>query len=389
MKSLLCVILILFQLVLTSCNSRHENIIPSDGAESNEAAENTGAISCDIAPVSNGEIIGIETVPYPNPQAVSEYATLTDDQKIAYDAIGNALVNVLNGSLPVGGTYQLERRVSWYDYQLAYNIFAANYTVLEKIIVNLLSQDSLGTQDYTDAILFFDDGFVSEFCRTEYPELCVAADSILNSLTYDGTECGKAFAIAKWLADNVTYATGYMERSEDSWIASADGPILKKEAVCSGYSKAYDFLCKRAGLEIIYVDSSEQMHVWNMICIDNAWYHIDTTWMESPYYLDNFMISDEACYRLHGEAQYYCIPKTLEKVIPEAPHCSSYGYLVFDNAESALEYFSQYKPTDEIHIYFSSIDEKDKFLAYNNKYISTSDIYLSVRSLFDNIVTVS
>ena len=68
MKSLLCVILILFQLVLTSCNSRHENIIPSDGAESNEAAENTGAISQDIAPVSNGEIIGIETYHIPIPK---------------------------------------------------------------------------------------------------------------------------------------------------------------------------------------------------------------------------------------------------------------------------------------------------------------------------------
>ena len=67
----------------------------------------------------------------------------------------------------------------------------------------------------------------------------------------------------------------YKDRSSDSWLVSAAGPILKKEAVCDGYSKAYDFLCKKAGLETIYVTSFEQMHAWNMICIDNAWYHID------------------------------------------------------------------------------------------------------------------
>ena len=272
---------------------------------------------------------------------------------------------------------------------LAYKIIAANYTALEEILTNFLSRDSLGTQEYTDGIFFFDDGFVSGFIYEEYPELSKAADGILNDLTYDGTESGKAFAIAKWFVDNVISPSDYKDRTSDSWLISAAGPILRKEAICDGYSKAYDFLCKKAGLETIYVTSFEQLHAWNMICIDNTWYHIDTTWMNSKDYREFFMMCDKECYKEHGEAEYYYIPRTLENIIPESPHCSSYGCLVFDTAEGAFDYLSKNKPPDKTKFYFSSVDEKNKFMTYDKRYIRFSDSYLSVSPFCEDILSVS
>ncbi len=384
MKKALCTVLILLQFAFVSCNGLPDSRIPTESFD-------TALVSPTHHPPSenNQSAETIETVPYPNPQSVSAYETLTDDQKMAYDAIEDALYRAINGSFPVGWRYRLERRISWYDFMLAYKIIAANYTALEEILTNFFAQDSLGTQEYANEILFFDDGFVSDFCRVEYPKLCKAADDILNSLTYDGTEPGKAFAIAKWLVDNVAYPSDYKQRSSDSWLISASGPILKKEAVGDGYAKAYDFLCKKAGLQTIYVISFKQMHAWNMICIDNVWYHIDTAWMQGSDSFRNFMMSDKECYRFHEEAEYYSIPRTLEKIIPEAPYYSSYGRFVFDTADDAFDYLFQNKLPDNSLLCFSSADEKQNFLDYNHKYISTYDSYLSVGSLSDDIAVIS
>lgn len=388
MKNILCTFLLLL-FILTSCNSVYISNGSAEIDNSAETSDNLTTAPGETSPVSGETTTRIKIEFYPNPRTVSAYSTLNEDQKMAYDAIGDALCKALDGSFSVGETYNLERRISWYDFMLAYKIIAGNYTALEEILTNFFSRDSLGTQEYTDGIFFFDDSFVNGFVNEGYPELCKAADGILNDLTYDGTESGKAFAIAKWFVDNVISPSDYKDRSSDSWLVSAAGPILKKEAVCDGYSKAYDFLCKKAGLETIYVTSFEQMHAWNMICIDNAWYHIDTTWMSSKDYREFFMMCDKECYMEHGEAEYYYIPGTLENIIPEATHCSSYGCLSFDTADGAFDYLSKNKPPDRTKFYFSSADEKNKFMTYDKRYIRFSDSYLSVSPFCENILSVS
>ena len=389
MKNHVCVLLLLILLVLTSCGYRQNSPITSDGSVTVESSDTVTAVPSEAPPVSDETAMRIETVPYPNPQTVSAYDALNEDQQMAYDAIGDALCKALDGSFSVGETYPLKRRILWYDYRQALRIFDANYTALSTILGVFFSQDSLGTQDHVDGILFYDNGFASDFLNREYPALCEAADSILGSLTYDGTDSGKAFAIAQWLVDNVVYPSDYKVRSSDTWLISAEGPILRKEAVCDGYAKAYDFLCKRAGLETIYVMSRKQNHAWNMICVDDAWYHIDTTWMNSRDYHKYFMMSEKECYADHEKAEYYCITRTLESIIPEAPHCSPYGCLVFDTADGAFDYLRDHELTDELRFYFTSPVEKDKFLTYDKKYVSTTDSFLSVRSLCDEIAVVS
>lgn len=43
---------------------------------------------------------------------------------------------------------------------------------------------------------------------------------------------------------------------------AADGALLDHKAVCAGYGRAYEMLCKAAGIQVIYVASEEMNHGW-------------------------------------------------------------------------------------------------------------------------------
>lgn len=61
--------------------------------------------------------------------------------------------------------------------------------------------------------------------------------------------------------------------------------FVDHRSVCAGYSRAFEYLCRKAGLECIYVTGSAVLnsgasgsHAWNMIRIQDQWYWCDVTW---------------------------------------------------------------------------------------------------------------
>ena len=87
------------------------------------------------------------------------------------------------------------------------------------------------------------------------------------------------------LCRRITY---YADDDFDGRNDCAIGALLDGMADCDGYSDAF-FLCgSLAGLQIRYIkgDSVEKQdddapdvgHVWNMICQDGSWVHVDVTW---------------------------------------------------------------------------------------------------------------
>ena len=69
---------------------------------------------------------------------------------------------------------------------------------------------------------------------------------------------------------------------------TAYGLLVDNDAVvCEGYSKAFKVLCDAVGLPCILVagEGSQSSsftgisnHMWNAVCIDDAWYSVDLTW---------------------------------------------------------------------------------------------------------------
>lgn len=56
--------------------------------------------------------------------------------------------------------------------------------------------------------------------------------------------------------------------------------------VCAGYTKAFEILMNAQGIDTIGVTSDS--HAWNLICLNDSWYHLDCTWddnyVESGYF---------------------------------------------------------------------------------------------------------
>lgn len=78
----------------------------------------------------------------------------------------------------------------------------------------------------------------------------------------------------------------------------AIGPLLKGKALCSGYSDAMAVFLSRLGIKNYKISSTN--HVWNLVYLDNTWYHLDLTWddpvvstHENLLLHDFFLISTE------------------------------------------------------------------------------------------------
>ncbi|MCD8508883.1 MAG: DUF5050 domain-containing protein [Bacillus sp. (in: Bacteria)] len=61
---------------------------------------------------------------------------------------------------------------------------------------------------------------------------------------------------------------------------TAYGALVNGIAVCDGYTKAMNLLLRQVGIESKYVvgEAGGNAHSWNLVKLDNEWYHMDATW---------------------------------------------------------------------------------------------------------------
>ncbi len=94
---------------------------------------------------------------------------------------------------------------------------------------------------------------------------------------------GSPYEAYKYLYDWIIDTADYDEAAPNG--QNLNGVILDHRAVCAGYSKAYQYLCERAGLfcttvsgTAVMKDGSYGSHAWNLIRIGDRYYWADTTW---------------------------------------------------------------------------------------------------------------
>lgn len=109
---------------------------------------------------------------------------------------------------------------------------------------------------------------------------------------------------ALWLHDYICVRYAY-----DSKLTNYDAYTFFRDrrGVCQGYTLAYMALMKACGIRTDFAASSDMNHIWNLIELDGAWYHVDLTW-DDPVHSsgsdipgrvghDNFLCSDQALIR--------------------------------------------------------------------------------------------
>ena len=113
------------------------------------------------------------------------------------------------------------------------------------------------------------------------------------------------YLVLNTVYDEVTYCSGSGGVSH-----YAEGLLLNGMAVCSGYASTFQLLMKLADIPCEYV--SNNGHAWNMVQIDEEWYHIDVTW-DDPVpdragivSYNHFMLTDAEIDSIGGHDNWSC-----------------------------------------------------------------------------------
>ena len=113
----------------------------------------------------------------------------------------------------------------------------------------------------------------------------------------------KAKAAHDLIAKKVQYDDNYLTNPENPFHQSAYSVFCDDHIVCAGYTKAFEMLMNGAGIDTIALLSTD--HAWNMIKINDSWYHTDCTWDDMDGYsgyemIYNFFNRSESVIRSDG-----------------------------------------------------------------------------------------
>ena len=96
-------------------------------------------------------------------------------------------------------------------------------------------------------------------------------------LTPDMSEYEIARFYYIWLCNNCTYDYHAVE-STSSLSHIAYSALLRKRAVCDGYTGLYNLFLKLEGIDCRALPKESINHIWTVATLDGAEYHIDVTW---------------------------------------------------------------------------------------------------------------
>lgn len=99
-----------------------------------------------------------------------------------------------------------------------------------------------------------------------------AEEIVCNLRLKEKNDMMKAVGIYDYLCRSVKYAI--TQNSQNAW-----GALVDKTAVCEGIACAFNLLAKTSGLRstVIHGTMNNGPHAWNIIQINNCFYHVDAT----------------------------------------------------------------------------------------------------------------
>lgn len=123
-------------------------------------------------------------------------------------------------------------------------------------------------------------------------------DEIKTALNlYLGNVSGKEgveaeFALHDALGKDLTYYEYQNLESVPQECHTIYGALVKKEAVCDGFSKALQILLDRKDIQNIIVLGSleSESHAWNLVNLNGNWYHVDLTSNKSIKEIDKSIV---------------------------------------------------------------------------------------------------
>ncbi|WP_434343623.1 transglutaminase domain-containing protein [Mycoplasma sp. 06067-C1-B144P-99-0482-3] len=81
----------------------------------------------------------------------------------------------------------------------------------------------------------------------------------------------------QWITKNINYVERFDSFAADQ---TAYAGIIEKEAVCTGYTMSFKMFMDHLGIPNKAIEGvvGGVKHIWNLVELDDGWYHIDSTW---------------------------------------------------------------------------------------------------------------
>ena len=166
-------------------------------------------------------------------------------------------------------------------------------------------------------------------------------DKIVDGAPKNATDYELELYVNNYLVDNCVYDKEAAESEEiEGHENDAYGALVEKKAVCEGYSRAFQLLCNRLGVDCISISGSGdgESHAWNNVRLDGEWYEVDVTWndtdgdTEFPIY-DYFNLPSDEFSESHSTSPLYS-----ETSLSEYEN-SDYYYNVFAPVCTGTKYY--------------------------------------------------
>ena len=135
-------------------------------------------------------------------------------------------------------------------------------------------------------------------CNRMIAQLNAKVSKMVANLPTKLSEFDRELTLYDTLAKNCSYDDAAAENSELWKSYTAYGALIDGKAVCEGYSRAMQLLLSYANMQCRLVSGEGQntLHMWNLVRLGNAWYHLDATWNDDDEIIshDYFNLSDSA-----------------------------------------------------------------------------------------------
>lgn len=142
---------------------------------------------------------------------------------------------------------------------------------------------------------YYPDDYTSkEQVVSDYEAMMAKAREIVASVPQNSSDWGKLNYYMNWLRENCEYNdTGTALRMQFLPVSAllygqdTEGNDTENSPVCEGYAEALKILCDLSGInamctEAIYEENGKETgHKWNLIKLNNKFYHCDPTWFDN------------------------------------------------------------------------------------------------------------
>lgn len=209
-------------------------------------------------------------------------------------------------------------------------------------------------------------------CEKKLVVLHSAVNRVLASLKEGMSESEREKFIHDFIINNCIYNSTVSSLSDGWEYFSAYGSIVKGEAVCEGYAKSMQLLLNLSGIECTTIrgDSDGVGHMWNIVKIDNEWYHLDSTWDDTengPIY-DFFNINDEMIKTSHTispDVDEVSLEENSENDLRYnffVPECTSTKAGYYSQTAAVINTFDSETDKKVIAALISAAENKEKYL---------------------------